>query len=111
MRMAWKECVAELIGAFGLCLIRAGAICTDALTRGAVGLVGIAMAHGLVLSIAVSSTMGISGGQLNPAVTVALYATGKIKQFGQAVQFIVSQLVGATLAGFFLKGIFEESVW
>ena len=111
MRIAWKECVAELIGTFALCFIGAGAICTDALTNGAVGLIGIAMAHGLVLSIAVSSTMAISGGQLNPAVTLALYATGRIKQLGQVLQYIVSQLVGAALAGFFLKAIFEESVW
>jgi len=28
MRIAWKECVAELIGTFALCFIGAGAICT-----------------------------------------------------------------------------------
>jgi len=111
MRIAWRECVAELIGTFALCFIGAGAICTDALTRGQVGLVGIAMAHGLVLSIAVSSTMAISGGQLNPAVTLALYATGRIKQWQQVAQLIVSQLIGGAVAGFFLKAIFQQSVW
>jgi len=111
MRIAWKECVAELIGTFALCFIGAGAICTDALTKGQVGLIGIAMAHGLVLSIAVSSTMAISGGQLNPAVTLALYATGRIKQWEQVAQLIVSQLVGGALAGFFLTWIFPKAVW
>ncbi len=111
MRIAWKECVAELIGTFALCFIGAGAICTDALTKGQVGLIGIALAHGLVLSIAVSSTMAISGGQLNPAVTLALYATGRIKQFGQVAQLIVSQCVGGALAGFFLTWIFPRAVW
>lgn len=111
MRIAWRECVAELIGTFALCFIGAGAICTDAKTNGAVGLIGIAIAHGLVLSIAVSSTMAISGGQVNPAVTLALYATGRIKHLHQAVQYIVSQLVGAALAGFFLKAIYAPTVW
>jgi MIP family channel proteins len=111
MRIAWRECVAELIGTFALCFIGAGVICTDALTRGQVGLIGIAMAHGLVLSIAVSSTMAISGGQLNPAVTLALYATGRIKQWQQVAQLIVSQLVGGAIAGFFLKSIFPATVW
>ena len=99
MRVAWKECAAELIGTFALCFIGAGAICTDALTKGGVGLIGIAMAHGLVLSIAVSCTMAISGGQLNPAVTFALWATGRIKDPAQVAQLVVSQLVGAVLAG------------
>ena len=111
MRVAWKECAAELIGTFALCFIGAGAICTDALTRGAVGLIGIAMAHGLVLSIAVSCTMAISGGQLNPAVTLALWATGRIKSAAQVGQYIVSQLVGAILAGFCLKSLYAKSVW
>src|SRR5262245_43253825 len=102
MRVAWKECVAELIGTFALCFIGAGGICTNAGNGGQVGLVGIAIAHGLVLSIAVSATMAISGGQLNPAVTLALYAAGKIKQLGQVVQFILAQLIGASLAGFLL---------
>jgi len=111
MRVAWKECAAELIGTFALCFIGAGAICTDALTKGGVGLVGIAMAHGLVLSIAVSCTMAISGGQLNPAVTCALWATGRIKDAAQVAQLIVSQLVGGVLAGFCLKPLFAEAVW
>ncbi|HKB06919.1 MAG TPA: aquaporin [Candidatus Polarisedimenticolia bacterium] len=111
MRIAWRECVAELIGTFALCFIGAGAICTDALTRGQVGLIGIAMAHGLVLSVAVSSTMAISGGMLNPVVTLALKATGRIKDWNQVAQLIVAQFVGAAIAGFFLRSIYPMAVW
>ncbi len=111
MRVAWKECVAELIGTFALCFISAGAVCTNVQSNGALGLTGIALAGGLVLSIAVSSTLAISGGQLNPAVTLALYATGRIKRFDQAAQYLVSQLVGGAVAGFCLKAIFTEAVW
>ena len=98
MRIAWKECVAELIGTFALCFIGAGAICTDALTKGQVGLIGIAMAHGLVLSIAVSSTMAISGGQLNPAVTLARAASDTFAGIRpvDVPGFILAQGVGAT---------------
>ena len=110
MRVAWKPCTAELIGAFALSFIGAGAICTDALTQGKVGLLGIAVAHGLVLAILVSATMHISGGHLNPAVTCAFWATGRMKPEA-AAQYVVSQLVGAALAGFALKMIFAESVW
>ena len=78
MAIAWRPCLAELIGTFALCFIGAGAICTDAMTGGGVGLLGIAIAHGLVLSIAVSATGPISGGHINPAVTCAVFATGRI---------------------------------
>jgi MIP family channel proteins len=109
MRIAWKPCVAELIGTFGLCFIGAGAICTDVLT-GKVGLVGIAIAHGLVLSIMVSATGHISGGHLNPAVTAGFWSTGRMKS-EMAVQYIAAQLAGAVIAGFMLKAIFAEAVW
>jgi MIP family channel proteins len=110
MRVAWKPCIAELIGTFALCFIGAGAICTDALTGGKVGLLGIAVAHGLALSIAISATMHISGGHLNPAVTCAFLATGRMKS-DMAGQYILSQIVGGTLAGVFLKTVYDERVW
>ncbi len=94
----------ESIGTFALTFFGAGAILTNALV-GEPGLVGIALAHGIVLSIAVSAAMNISGGHINPAVTIALLATGRIKP-PMAFGYIVSQLLGATLAGLLLTGIF-----
>ncbi len=110
MRIAWKPCIAELIGAFGLSFIGAGAICANAMPGAQIGLLGIAVAHGLVLSIMVSATMHISGGHLNPAVTAAFFATKRMKT-ELAAQYVVSQLIGAALAGFALKAIFAEAVW
>ena len=42
-----RACVAEAIGTFALCFIGAGAIILNQKTGGAVGLIGIALAHGL----------------------------------------------------------------
>lgn len=95
----------ELIGTFALTFIGAGAILTTHWTGGQPGLVGIALAHGLALSIAVSATMNISGGHINPAVTLAMVATGRIK-FVPALAYIIAQCAGATIAGFLLAYIF-----
>ena len=106
-----KGCIAEAIGTFFLCFIGASSICTvTALGAGAAeGLLMVAVAHGLVLSIAISATMAISGGQLNPAVSITLVATGHQK-VPRAVMFIISQLIGATIAGFLCKAVFSGDV-
>ncbi len=99
--------VAEGIGTFALTFIGAGAILTTTFTGGEPGLVGIAFAHGLILAIVVSATMNISGGHINPAVTIAMFCTGRIKP-PLAIGYIASQLIGASVAGIFLMFIFKS---
>jgi MIP family channel proteins len=90
--------LAELIGTFFLCFPGiASIISTGAPIESGVGLLGIALAHGLGLSIGVSVFGGISGAHLNPAVTVGMLATGRIRG-DRAVQYILAQLAGAILA-------------
>ncbi len=102
-----SKLVAEALGTFALCFIGAGAICTATMVgAGYVGLLGVAMAHGLILSIAVTATMNISGGHLNPAVTIVMLITGRIKA-GGAAQYIIAQLVGGVLAGLLVLAIFD----
>ncbi len=99
--------VAEGLGTFALTFIGAGAILTTTFTGGEPGLVGIAFAHGLILAIAVSATMNISGGHINPAVTIAMFCTGRIKP-PLEIGYIASQLIGASVAGIFLMFIFKS---
>jgi MIP family channel proteins len=94
--------VAEMLGTFGLIFFGAGAVITSG--AGGFGLLGVALTHAIVLSVMITSTMGISGGHLNPAVTLGFLATGRITA-GRAGLYIVSQLVGAALAGLALKGL------
>lgn len=105
-----KSFIAELIGTFALCFIGAGVIVTDSYTNGGVGLVGIALAHGLVLAIMVNATGHISGGHINPAVTLGFMVTKRI-ELGKGIGYIVSQLLGGVLAGFALRVIFSPNVW
>ncbi len=105
-----KAYLAECIGTFGLCFIGAGAIITNALTNGAVGLLGIALAHGIVVAVLVSALGHISGAHVNPAVTIGLLVGGKIKG-GRAVGYIISQLIGGVIAGLLLRTIYSTEVW
>lgn len=97
--MNWlKPLLAEMIGTFFLCFAGIAAILSnDPSIKSEIGRVGIALAHGLALSIAVSVFGGISGAHVNPAVTFGMLVTGRIKP-PLAAGYIVAQLVGATLA-------------
>ena len=105
----FQKCLAELIGTFFLCFAGIAAILSNQppINSGS-GLVGIALAHGLALSVAVCAFGGISGAHFNPAVTIGMLVTGRIKPPG-AVSYIVAQLAGATLAAFLCSTIFPES--
>lgn len=114
MNHIWRKGVAEFIGTFGLVFIGAGSICTDRyLTSGGdtgIGLMGVALAHGLVLAVMISSVGHISGGHINPAVTVGALIARKIDLRSGAV-YIVSQLLGAVLGAVLLTVVFTRNVW
>ena len=93
-----RPCLAEFLGTFYLCFAGIAAIlCTTPAVGAGSGLVGIALAHGLALSIAVNVFGGESGAHFNPAVTSGFLVTGRIKP-DMAFAYIIAQLLGATTA-------------
>ncbi|MDP7033804.1 MAG: aquaporin [Planctomycetota bacterium] len=103
-----RKSLAELIGTFALLFLGAGSICLlPALGEGPTPLSMIAAVHGMTLAVMVSTTLHLSGAQLNPAISISLWAGGK-QPFNQTVLFTVAQLIGATLASFLLYVIFSQ---
>ncbi len=70
------------------------------------GLIVVALAHGLALSIMITATAATSGGHLNPAVTIGFLVTGKIKP-GTAFGYIIAQLAGAVVASLAAQAIYS----
>jgi MIP family channel proteins len=101
----YKPYLAEFLGTFGLVFIGAGAVLVNGITGGIVGLVGIAMAHGLVLMAMIYALANFCGAHFNPAVTIALWAQKRIESM-RALQYIFSQLLGASVAGLLLALLF-----
>jgi len=103
-----RKLVAEFIGTFYLCFIGAGSILLDHhMGEEGYGLLGIALAQGLAYSIAVSATMNISGGHINPAVTLTMLVCRYIK-LREAIPYILAQLLGGAIAGYFLLTIYNQ---
>jgi MIP family channel proteins len=96
--------LAELIGTFAFVFIGAGAA---AIVGGGVGLPGIAaiaLAHGLTIMVFAFAYGPVSGGHMNPAVTIGVLAAGAMRA-GEAAGYIVSQLVGAVLGALLLRSV------
>lgn len=103
--------VAELLGTFLLVFTGTAVAVSGALGRPIAGdpadSLAVALAFGLVL-VALVSTLGhVSGAHLNPAVTLALAATGKFP-WRYTPAYVVAQLVGAVLAAVAVWGVFGD---
>jgi MIP family channel proteins len=93
-----KVFVAEFIGTFALVFVGAAA----GIYGNSLGLLGIALAHGLTLAVIVYAYGYVSGSHVNPAVTLGLAANGNIK-WSEASVYWVAQFSGAALAAFLLR--------
>lgn len=109
-----QKFAAELIGTFGVVFIAIGAICADqylaASSQGRLGILGIALAYGLAYAVMVSALGHISGGHLNPAVTVGYWVTRRVSTV-QAVSFCIAQLVGSIIAAYVLSSLMPDTGW
>jgi MIP family channel proteins len=99
---------AEFIGTFGLVFASAGVIVTDAAYPGNVGLLGIALAPAMVLSVMVTALMRVSGAHFNPAVTLALWMANKVSA-RTAGLYVITQLLAAVAAAFLIQALFPQA--
>jgi len=102
---ALRPLVAEFVGTALFVFLGVGSIVVNAASNNALGAVGTALAHGVGLSVLVTMTMSISGGHLNPAVSVALWLTQKID--GRTLgQYVLAQILGGVVGALLVKGLF-----
>ena len=109
MRDSWRHFVAEFIGTFALVFVGGASIMIAKDTNSPAGLIGIALAHGLILAVMVSALMRISG-HFNPAVTIGFIATRRIEA-AMAGVYIIAQLLGAIVAAYALKSTFPFALF
>jgi MIP family channel proteins len=105
-----QKMVAEFLGTFALVFIGAGSVVVLASLPANIGVIGVALAHGLVLAIVVTALGHISGAHFNPAVTVGVWVTGRIDAARAAV-YIMVQLVAAVAAAGLLRLLLPHVIW
>src|SRR5438105_14838585 len=100
----FRSLLAEFIGTFALIFVGIGAIKTAGHD-----VLAVALAHGLTIGAFVSATMHISGGQLNPAVTLGLVCSGHMTPVA-AIRYWIAQLLGGITAALICLGLFGRDV-
>jgi MIP family channel proteins len=96
--------LAEFIGTFAFVFIGAGAAAVVGTGAGLNGIAAIAFAHGLTIMVFAFAYSGLSGAHFNPAVTIGVLAAHAMN-LGEAIAYIISQLVAGTCAAFLLRAV------
>lgn len=107
-----QKLTAEFIGTFALIFFGAGAVCTEQYLHGvgSIGLLGVALAHGLAIAIMICALGHISGGHFNPGVTIGFWVTKRMNTL-EVISYWAAQLAGAIAAAYLLKAIVPDEVW
>lgn len=97
-----NRAIAELIGTFWLVFGGCGsAVLAAAFPEVGIGLVGVSLAFGLTVVTMAYAIGHISGCHLNPAVTIGLWAGGRLPASAIPV-YVAAQVAGAILAAYTL---------
>jgi len=94
-----KAYTAEFFGTFWLVLGGCGsAVLAAAFPGVGIGLMGVSLAFGLTVLTMAFAIGHVSGCHLNPAVSIGLWMGGRFEA-GKLLPYIVSQVLGAIVAG------------
>src|SRR5712692_3298431 len=112
MYTTFQKLAAEFIGTFALVFFGVGSICVDRhlQSSGGIGLLAIALAHGLAIAIMVSAFGHVSGGHFNPAVSIGFWVTKRIGTL-DAFLYWAAQILGGIAAAFLLRSVIPEETW
>jgi aquaporin Z len=92
-----KKYIAEFLGTMALVFFGCGAAVVSGVSAAGpagIGLLGISFAFGLAV-VAMAYAIGpVSGCHINPAITIAMLISGKIKA-NDAIGYIIAQFIGA----------------
>ena len=108
MRDSIRHFLAEFIGTFALVFVGGASIMSGTIANAPTSWLNAAFAHGIILAVAISATMRISG-HLNPAVTIGFLVARRIEPMMAGV-YVVAQLLGAMIAAYALKACYPAAV-
>ena len=107
--MCEREFVGETAGTFLLVLFGCGSVAVSVLFGSHQGLMQVALAWGIGVTLAIYLTRHLSCAHLNPAVSLSMVLSGRMP-FRKLPVYVGAQLAGAVLAGLTLYALFAPSI-
>jgi aquaporin NIP len=104
-----KKYISEFLATFILLFIGTGSVVVNQQTNGALGLPGIAAVWGFVIIALIYAFGDISGTHINPAVTIAFAADGRM-EWKEVPFYLIFQLAGAFAGSALLKFLFPANI-
>ncbi len=104
INLNWRAYLAEFLGTFFMVLISLGTVLGD-ISTGLVGVLGIGFAFAFSYMVMVFATIHISGGHLNPAISLSLWFSKKLKGL-DLLFYVFFQFLGGFLAAVFMFLLF-----
>ena len=104
-----KEFLGEFIGTFMLVLFGCGSVAVTTLFGSHQGLFQIALIWGIAVTLGIYATRNLSCAHFNPAVSVAMVASGRMRA-RKLPTYIIAQFCGAFAAALALYGLFHTSI-
>lgn len=104
-----REAIGEAVGTYLLTLFGCGAVAVAVLFGGHQGIMQIALAWGIGVTLAIYLTRHLSCAHLNPAVSVAMVIGGRMAA-RKLPSYIAAQIVGALAAGLTVFALFSPSI-
>ncbi|CAG2232782.1 aquaporin-5-like [Mytilus galloprovincialis] len=110
----WKAVIAEMIGTLLLVMIACGSFTAwedpnkDHHISNAGRIIQISLCFGLGVATLVWVFGHVSGGHLNPSVTMAFFITRRIS-LARAVMYVIGQCVGGMIGAGLLKGVMPSN--
>lgn len=109
MRSLARPLAAEALGTFLLVFVGVAATMANNYPLVGFNIFGIAIAVSLAYGLAVTLALPLSGGHVNPAVTVGMFVVGRINA-KRAGLYIAAQLIGAVLGALAVKTIYPANI-
>src|SRR6476660_3853903 len=107
-KQEWRRLFSELLGTFFLVLVAAGGGMMGQVFPNDVPHIAAVVAPGMMVMAIILFMGKVSGAHLNPAVSIGFSLRGDFP-WTRVPGYIVVQLIGATLAALFLRGVVDVS--
>ncbi|XP_078097548.1 aquaporin-9-like [Mustelus asterias] len=104
-----KQGLAEFLGTFLLILFGCGSIAQSVLSRGVSGnMLTASIGFSFGITLAVYTTIGVSGAHLNPAISLSMCVVGRLQWLKLPI-YCVAQLIGAFVGSAAVFGIYYDA--